>query len=212
MCYTCEVKPARSDGLIEKDGEWHCGSESESLQEVGADGRKKLPPRLSWPWGRKSHLGFLPSRKRGPSPLASPNQLVHLRWQGWMDRGKVRRMRMRRCWECGMWYWQALKNAAEEAIDQKTKSPAGSPFDARLSDHKPPFNKIRTPSDVYQDTATPYLIFYTDKAPSIMFQSGQQLNSKARLSGSNLKRLENYPAQTPDWKPTNNGDKSINRW
>ena len=95
-------------------------------------------------------------------------------------------MRMRRCWECGMWYWQALKNAAEEAIDQKTKSPAGSPFDARLSDHKPPFNKIRTPSDVYQDTATPYLIFYTDKAPSIMFQSGQQLNSEARLSGSNL--------------------------
>ena len=178
-----EVKPARSDGLIEKDGEWHCGSESESLQEVGADGRKKLPPRLSWPWGRKSHLGFLPSRKRGPSPLASPNQLVHLRWQGWMDRGKVRRMRMRRCWECGMWYWQALKNAAEEAIDQKTKSPAGSPFVARLSDHKPPFNKIRTPSDVYQDTATPYLIFYTDKAPSIMFQSGQQLYSKARLSG-----------------------------
>ena len=76
------MKPSRSDGLIEKDGEWHCGSESESLQEVGADGRKKLPPRLSWPWGRKSHLGFLPSRKRGPSPLASPNQLVHLRWQG----------------------------------------------------------------------------------------------------------------------------------
>ena len=95
-------------------------------------------------------------------------------------------MRMRRCWECGMWYWQALKNAAEEAIDQKTKSPAGSSFVARLSDHKPPFNKIRTPSDVYQDTATPYLIFYTDKAPSIMFQSGQQLNSEARLSGSNL--------------------------
>lgn len=80
------VKLARSRGLIEKDGEWHCGSESESLQEVGADGRKKLPPRLSWPWGRKSHLGFLPSRKRGPSPLASPNQLVHLWWQGWMDR------------------------------------------------------------------------------------------------------------------------------
>ena len=130
-------------------------------------------------------------------------------WEDDEDAEEVLRM-----WDhpTGMWYWQALKNAAEEAIDQKTKSPAGSSFVARLSDHKPPFNKIRTPSDVYQDTATPYLIFYTDKAPSIMFQSGQQLNSKARLSGSNLKRLENYPAQTSDWNPTNNGDKSINRW
>ena len=34
-----------------------------------------------------------------------------------------------------------------------------------------------------------------------MFQSGQQLYSKARLSGQ---RLENYPARTPGWKPKNN--------
>ena len=71
------------------------------------------------------------------------------------------------------------------------KSRWGS-FDAPLSDPKSPFNKIGTPSDVYKDTATPYLIFYPDKAPAILLFSGQQLLLSQRDSYCTLLMLDIY--------------------